>query len=44
MSTREFIEWIAFFQVEQEDQKRAMEDAQDRAHAQQVARQMAGLR
>mgnify|MGYP003581117805 CR=1 FL=1 len=42
MSTREYIKWIAFFQLEQEDQQRAMEDAQDRARAQQLAHQMSG--
>lgn len=42
MSTREFIGWIAFFRLEQEDQQRSMEDAQDRAKAQQMARRLAG--
>lgn len=44
MSTTEFIGWIAFFKLEQEDQKRAQEDAEDRAKAQRIARQMAGMR
>ena len=42
MSMREYIDWIAFFKLEQEDQKRAMEDAQDRARTQAALRSMAG--
>lgn len=44
MSTREFIGWIAFYTLEQQDQQRAAEDAEDRAKAKQIARQMAGGR
>lgn len=44
MSVRELVEWIAFFRLEQEDAQRAREDADDRARAQQLARQMAGFR
>jgi hypothetical protein len=36
MSTSEFIGWIAYFKLEQEDQKRQAEDAEDRARAQQM--------
>lgn len=43
MSTRELIDWIAYFTIEQEDQTRAREVAEDRAKAQQMARQMAGM-
>ena len=42
MSMREYIDWIAFFTLEQEDQKRAMEDAEDRRRAQQAVRQLMG--
>lgn len=42
MSTAEFIGWIAHFKIEQEDTKRAREDAEDQARAQQMARQLAG--
>ena len=44
VSMREFIDWIAYFTIEQEDQRRSTEEAQDRARAQQMARQMAGYR
>jgi len=44
MSTAELIDWIAFFKLEQADQQRQMEDAQDKAEAQRVARRMAGMR
>lgn len=40
MSVREFIDWIAFFALEQEDQQRRMEDAEDRARAQQALRHL----
>ena len=42
MSTQELIEWCAYFTLEQEDQKRARDDAEDKARAQQIARQMSG--
>ncbi len=40
MSTQELIEWMAFFNLEQEDQRRAQERAEDQATARQVARGM----
>lgn len=40
MSTRELVEWMAFFQLEQDDQQRAQERAEDRATARQIARGM----
>lgn len=44
MSIGEFIDWIAFFRLEQQDQEKARQDAEDRAQAQRVARQMSGFR
>lgn len=44
MSMSEYIGWMAFFTLEQEDSRRAREDAEDRAQAQQAARRMAGWR
>ncbi len=41
VSTQEIIEWMAFFKLEQEDQQRASERAEDAATARQMAR---GLR
>lgn len=43
MSMREFVDWIAYFKIENEDQRRAQEDAEDRARASQMARSMAGM-
>ena len=40
MSVSELIDWMAFFKLEQEDQKREMDKAQDRATAQQMVRSM----
>lgn len=44
MSTREFTHWMAFYNLENRERKRAQEDAEDKANAQRVARRMAGLR
>lgn len=44
LSTVEFIDWIAFYRLEAEDQQRQREDAEDRAKAQQAVRQMTGHR
>lgn len=43
VSTSEFIEWIAFFTVENQDQERAIQRSQDQAQAKQAARRMAGF-
>lgn len=40
MSVSELIDWMAFFRLEQEDQRRESERAEDRATAQQVMRGM----
>jgi len=40
MSVTEIIDWMAFFKMEQEDQRRERERAEDRATAQQMARGM----
>lgn len=40
MSVTELLDWMAFFKLEQEDQKREMDRAQDRATAQQMVRSM----
>ncbi len=37
MSIAEIIDWMAFFKLEQEDQKRASERAEDAATARQMA-------
>ena len=37
----EFIYWIAFFTLEEYDRQRSIENAQDRAEAMEMARQMA---
>lgn len=44
MSMREFIDWLAFFTLEQEDRKRAMQDAEDKAKAQSALRSMGTFR
>jgi hypothetical protein len=44
VSISEFIDWIAFFRLEHEDQTRAQQDAEDRSRAQQMARQLSGFR
>ncbi len=40
MSTQELIEWMAFYKLEQDDQKRAQERAEDAAAARQMTRSM----
>lgn len=40
MSVTEYIDWIAYFKLEQEDQRRQMEDAEDRVKAQQALRSL----
>lgn len=42
MSTTEYIHWLAFFKLEQEDHDRAMQAAQDKADAQNAMRKLAG--
>lgn len=40
MSVSEFIDWMAFFRLEQEDQAREIARAQDQATARQMVRSM----
>jgi hypothetical protein len=40
MSVTELIDWVAFFKIEQEDQRRAQERAEDQATARSMARGM----
>ena len=44
MSTAEFTCWVGFYQRENRERERAVEDAQDKAEARVMARKMAGLR
>ncbi len=44
MSVSEIIDWMAFFKLDQEDQRRAQESAEDQAEAKRQARGMAGYR
>jgi len=44
MSTSELIDWMAFFKIEQDDQRRARERAEDDAEAKRQARSMSGFR
>jgi hypothetical protein len=42
MSVREFIDWIAYFRLEQEDIRRRNEQAEDQRQAQEALRSMGG--
>jgi hypothetical protein len=44
MSTAEFIDWMAYFRIEQEDMKRERERLEDQQRAQQSLRSMSGMR
>ncbi len=42
MSTAELIDWMAFFRLEQDDQRRAQERAEDDATARSAVRSLGG--
>jgi len=40
MSASEFIHWCALYRIEAQERERAQRDAEDKAHAQRLARSM----